>query len=301
MDVCLITGTSTGIGRAAAIHFARNGFRVVAAMRRPERAAPFPDIDGAPIRAATLDVTDADSIRAAMDDIEATEGRIDVLVNNAGLSNACPAETYPEAEHRALFETNYWGPVRLCQAALPGMRARGRGAIVNLSSILGRVAAINQAAYCASKFAIEAFSESLALEVAPLGIRVVIVEPGVTGTAIFENTPVHYDRASPYRQAMRKGGRFYVATVGRATPPEEIAAAIFEAVTTRDAKLRWMRGLGSEFAARRPGVSDEDYIAMSALDDDAYNRRFAEFFGVDLTWRTDAEKRRPGATRPDPA
>lgn len=285
MDVCLVTGTSTGIGRAAARRFAAAGYRVVSAMRNPAAAAPFAEAGGTPIRVQTLDVTDAASIAAAMDEIAATEGRVDVLVNNAGLSNACPAETYPEDEHRALFETNYWGPVRLTQAVLPGMRERGRGAIVNVSSILGRVAAINQAAYCASKFAIEAFSESLALEVAPFGIRVAIVEPGVIGTAIFDNTPVHYDRASPYRQAMRKGGRFYVATRRRATPPEEIADLMHEAVTTPEPRLRWLHGLGAELVSRRPEISDEDYIAMAALDDEAYNRRFAEAFGIDLAWR----------------
>ncbi len=288
MDVCVVTGTSTGIGRAAALHFAANGFRVVAAMRDLSKAAPLREAAGAPLRIQKLDVTDAESIDAALAEIDDTEGRIDVLINNAGLSNACPAEHYPEDEHRTLFETNYWGPVRLTQAVLPGMRTRGRGAIVNVSSILGRVAAVNQAAYCASKFAIEAFSESLALEVAAFGIRVCIVEPGVIGTAIFENTPVHYDRESPYRQAMRKSGRFYTSTIGRATPAAEIAAVMHEAVTCPTPRLRWLHGLGAELVTRRSTISDEDYIAMGALDDDAYNRRFAEAFGIDLTWRPDS-------------
>ncbi len=281
MDICVVTGASTGIGRATALCFARKGYRVVAALRNPAAAKAL-EPEGGAIRIQRLDVTDADSIGEAVDEIARTEGRIDVLVNNAGLSNACPVETYPEDEHRRLFETNYWGPVRLTQAVLPGMRARGRGAIVNVSSILGRVAAINQAAYCASKFAIEAFSESLALEVAPFGIRVAIIEPGVTSTAIFRNTPVHYDRESPYRQVMRKSGRFYTSTTERATPPEEIAALMHEAVTTRRPKLRWLHGVGAEMAMRRPGIVDEDYIAMSGLDDDAYNRRFADMFGVDI-------------------
>ena len=288
MDVCVVTGASTGIGRAAALRFARGGYRVVAAMRNPGKAEPFPADRAARIRAQVLDVADSGSIAAALEEITAQEGRIDALVNNAGLSNACPAETYPEDEHRALFETNYWGPVRLTQAVLPGMRERGRGAIVNVSSILGRVAAVNQAAYCASKFAIEAFSESLALETAQFGIRVAIVEPGVTATAIFRNTPVHYDRESPYREAMRKGGRFYTSTVPRATPPEEIADAMFEAATTETPKLRWLHGLGAGLVAGRARISDEDYIAMTALDDESYNRRFAELFGVDLAWKPGA-------------
>ena len=288
MDVCVVTGASTGIGRAAALRFARGGYRVVAAMRKPGKADPFPAEHAAHIRTQTLDVTDSASIAAALEDVAAQEGRVDALVNNAGLSNSCPAETYPEDEHRALFETNYWGPVRLAQAVLPGMRERGRGAIVNVSSILGRVAAVNQAAYCASKFAIEAFSESLALEAAQFGIRVAIVEPGVTATAIFRNTPVHYDRESPYREAMRKGGRFYASTIPRATPPEEIADVMFKAATTETPKLRWLHGLGAGLVEGRAKVSDEDYIAMTALDDESYNRRFAELFGVDLAWKPGA-------------
>ena len=230
-----------------------------------------------------LDVTDLDSISQVVTKIEDDEGRVDVLINNAGLSNACPMELYPEDEHRLLFETNYWGPVHLTQAVLPGMRAQGRGTIVNMSSILGRVAVVNQAAYCASKFAIEAFSESLALEVSPMGIRIIIIEPGVIATPIFEKTPVHYDKSSPYRQAMRQGGRFYRAAIPRATPPEELAKIIGEALTDKHPRLRWLHGYGASLVEKRPNIPDEDYISMTELDDGSYNARFEEFFGIDLT------------------
>ena len=286
MDNCLITGTSTGIGYAAAVHLARNGFRVHATMRDLTKSGPLKETiksENLSIAVHKLDVTDERSIEQAIIKIVDAEEHIDVLINNAGVSNACPMEIYPENEHRLLFETNYWGPVHLTQAVLPGMRARGHGAIVNVSSILGRVAVVNQAAYCASKFAIEAFSESLALEVAPMGIRVIIIEPGVIATPIFEKTPVHYDKTSPYRQAMRQGGRFYRASIPRATPPEEVAEIMRKALISEQLRLRWLHGHGASLVEQRPNIPDEEYIAMTALDDEAYNARFQDFFDIDLT------------------
>ena len=286
MDNCLITGTSTGIGFAAAVHLARNGFRVHATMRDLSKSDQLEKIienDNLPIVMHRLDVTNLDSIGQVVTKIQNTEGRIDVLINNAGLSNACPMEIYPEDEHRLLFETNYWGPVHLAQAVLPGMRARGHGTIVNMSSILGRVAVVNQAAYCASKFAIEAFSESLALEVSPMGIRIIIIEPGVIATPIFEKTPVHYDKTSPYRQAMRQSGRFYRAAIPRATPPEELAEIILEALINERPRLRWLHGHGASLVEQRPNISDEEYVSMTALGDGPYDACFEEFFDIDLT------------------
>ncbi|PPR15152.1 MAG: Cyclopentanol dehydrogenase [Alphaproteobacteria bacterium MarineAlpha9_Bin7] len=285
MDNCLITGTSTGIGYAAAIHLARNGFRIHATMRDLTTKGPLQEIietEKVPIVIHRLDVTDRSSIDEVVTDILDSDGHIDILINNAGLSNACPMEIYPEDEHRLLFETNYWGPVHLTQAVLPGMRAQGRGSIVNVSSILGRVAVVNQAAYCASKFAIEAFSESLALEVAPMGLRVIIIEPGVIATPIFEKTPIHYDKKSPYRQAMRQGGRFYRASIPQATPPEEVAEIMLQALTSEQPQLRWLHGHGASLVEQRPNIQDEDYIAMTTLDDETYNARFKDFFGIDL-------------------
>ena len=286
MDNCLITGASTGIGLATSVYLAGHGFRVHATMRdlsRSEQLQKIIESDNLPIVVHQLDVTDLDSINQVVAKIEDNEGQVDVLINNAGLSNACPMELYPEDEHRLLFETNYWGPVHLTQAVLPGMRAKGRGTIVNISSILGRVAVVNQAAYCASKFAIEAFSESLALEVSPMGIRVIIIEPGVIATPIFEKTPVHYDKTSPYRQAMRQGGRFYRAAIPKATPPQELAEIIGKALTNKQPRLRWLHGYGASLVEQRPNILDEEYISMTELDDGSYNARFKEFFDIDLT------------------
>ena len=283
---CLITGASSGIGYATTLRLARGGIHVHATMRNVDKAEPLRGIaqtEGLSISFHALDVTDQSSISEVIAKICAEEETIDCLVNNAGLSNACPLEIYPEKEHRTLFETNYWGPIRLIQSVLPGMRRKKHGAIVNISSILGKVAVVNQAAYCASKFAVEAFSESLALEVAPMGIRIIIIEPGVIATPIFKKTPVHYDRQSPYRQAMRQGGRFYKSSIPQATPADELAETIWQSLASEEPRLRWLHGHGDALVRQRPNVSDEEYIAISSLEDEAYNSRFKELFSIDLT------------------
>jgi NAD(P)-dependent dehydrogenase (short-subunit alcohol dehydrogenase family) len=285
MEICLITGTSTGIGRAAALHLARQGYKVYASMRDGAKAGALREQAAAEklvLIIETLDVSDNQSMLACVDRITAAEGRIDVLINNAGLSSSSPIETYPEAEHRALFEANYWGPVKLTQAVLPGMRERRQGAIINVSSLLGRIAWANQAAYCASKFAIEAFSEALAQEVLPFGIRVAIIEPGVVASAIFDNTPVHYDRASPYKSAMRRNGRFYSVGIATATPAKRIAEVIAEALATEQPKLRYAAGYGSQAIDRRAAMSDQDFVALGNMNDPDYFQALREKLDLDL-------------------
>ena len=285
MEICLITGTSTGIGRAAALHLARQGYKVYASMRDGAKAGALREQAAAEklvLIIETLDVSDNQSMLACVDRITAAEGRIDVLINNAGLSSSSPIETYPEAEHRALFEANYWGPVKLTQAVLPGMRERRQGAIINVSSLLGRIAWANQAAYCASKFAIEAFSEALAQEVLPFGIRVAIIEPGVVASAIFDNTPVHYDRASPYKPAMRRNGRFYSVGIATATPAERIAEVIAEALAAKQPKLRYAAGFGSQAIDRRAAMSDQDFVALGNMNDPDYYQALRENLDLDL-------------------
>ena len=285
MQICLITGTSTGIGHATALHLARRGYRVYATMRNTAKGAQLGAAAAAEnldLVIETLDVTDHQSMLDCVARIMAVEGRIDILINNAGLSSSSPIETYPEDEHRALFEANYWGPVKLTQAVLPAMRERASGAIINISSVLGRIAWANQGAYCASKFAIEAFSEALAQEVAPFGIRVAIIEPGVTASAIFDNTPVHYDRASPYKTAMRRNGRFYSVGIADATPAEQLAETIEEALTAEQPKLRHAVGFGTQAIPRRAAMNDEEYVALATLADPDYYQALRERLDLDL-------------------
>jgi NAD(P)-dependent dehydrogenase (short-subunit alcohol dehydrogenase family) len=289
MPVTVVTGTSTGIGFATALHFARHRHQVVATMRDLAKAGPLQDAaraEGLPLVVRELDVTRPDSVARAVAATVEGEGPIDVLVNNAGIGGATPLELTPEAEHRAMFETNYWGAIRMIQAVLPSMRERRTGCIVNVTSIAGRVATPNQIAYSASKHALAAASEALAHEVHAFGIRVAIIEPGVVQTAIFENSAgaTRYDKTSPYRQIMRRNGKLFAAGFRNPGQPEAVAEAIYEAVTTERPRLRYPVGVDAlGLAAGRARVSDEEWVAMGGeLSDEEYNARFKRYFGIDL-------------------
>src|SRR4029079_12609328 len=151
MEIAIVTGTSTGIGYAAALHLARNGYRVFAGMRNLSKADPIRKAAGEeklPLEVIELDVTSGPSVEQAFAAVGAA-GPVDVLVNNAGIGGATPLELTPEEEHRRMMETNYFGAIRCIQAVLPSMRERRCGTIVNVSSIAGLVAIPNQAAYSA--------------------------------------------------------------------------------------------------------------------------------------------------------
>jgi NAD(P)-dependent dehydrogenase (short-subunit alcohol dehydrogenase family) len=289
MPVALVTGTSTGIGFATALHLARHGHRVVATMRNPAKAGPLAEAaraEGLPLVIRELDVTRPESVDRALAATREHEGPVDVLVNNAGIGGATPLELTPEPEHRAMFETNYWGPIRLIQAVLPSMRERRTGTIVNVTSIAGRVATPNQIPYSASKHALAAAGEALAHEVAAFGIRVVIIEPGVIQTAIFENSApaTRWDKTSPYRQIMRRNGKVFAAGFRAPGRPETVAAVILEAITTDRPRLRYPVGVDAEgLAAGRARISDEEWVAMGGeLSDEEYNARFKRYFGIEL-------------------
>ena len=177
--VVLITGCSSGIGRATAAHLAAAGHTVIATARRVDDLA---DLAVAGCRTLALDVTDEASMRAAVDAVEATHGRIDVLVNNAGYSQSGAVESVPLARTRAQFETNVFGPLRLTQLVLPGMRRRGAGRIVNVSSMGGKLVFPGGGVYHASKYALEALSDALRYELRSFGIAVVLIEPGLIKT-----------------------------------------------------------------------------------------------------------------------
>ena len=286
--IAVVTGTSSGIGKATSLRLARSGYRVFAGMRNLARAEELrseAQREQLPIEVIELDVTSSSSVDAAFAAVRA-HGPIDVLVNNAGIGGATPLELVPEAEHRAIFETNYWGCVRCIQAVLPGMREQGRGAIVNVSSLTGILATPSQIPYSASKWALECLGEALAHEVRRFGVRVVSIEPGVVMTKIFENSAqaTRYDRGSPYRQVMRRNRLFFVAGFKEAAQPEQVADTILESITTGDYRLRWPVGKDAEGIARGlPTLSDEEWISMGDdLSDEEYNRRFREAFGIQL-------------------
>lgn len=175
----LITGCSTGIGRATATRLAGRGWTVYASARRLDSIA---DLADAGCRTLALDVTDEASMRTAVEAVEAEHGSVGALVNNAGYSQSGAVETLPMERLRAQFETNVFGLVRMCQLVLGGMRRAGRGRIVNISSMGGKLVFPGGGAYHASKYAVEALSDALRFEVNGFGVRVVVVEPGLITT-----------------------------------------------------------------------------------------------------------------------
>jgi NAD(P)-dependent dehydrogenase (short-subunit alcohol dehydrogenase family) len=175
----LVTGCSSGIGRATALELVGRGWKVYATARRPETLSELAERG---CQTLPLDVTDESSMRSAVDAVSQAEGAVGVLVNNAGYSQSGAVETVPIEQARAQFETNVFGLLRMCQLALPGMRAQGWGKIVNLSSMGGRLTFPGGGLYHATKYAVEALSDALRFEVRGFGIDVIIVEPGLIVT-----------------------------------------------------------------------------------------------------------------------
>jgi len=287
--VVVITGTSSGIGLAAALEFGRRGHRVYATLRNLAKAGPLEEAtreEGLDLEVIALDVTDPESIGAALAEIHGRESAIDVLVNNAGISGAAPLEEVPEPEHRAMFEANYWGPIRLISGVLPGMRERRSGAIINVSSVVGRVPLVCQVPYAASKHALEAASECLAQELVGHGIRVAIVEPGVFQTQIWENSApaTRFDRSSPYKSVMRRNGRLFSRLLKSPGDPVDVARVIYEAATSERPQLRYVVGWDAErLIEGRSHISDEAWIGLSEdLPDEEYNARFRAYFGIEF-------------------
>jgi NADP-dependent 3-hydroxy acid dehydrogenase YdfG len=177
--VVLITGCSSGIGAATADHLAQRGYTVYATARRPETLAPLV-ANGC--RALALDVNDEDSMRAAVEQVEAEHGAVGALVNNAGYSQSGALESIPLDNIRRQFETNVFGLIRMCQLVLPGMRSAGTGRIVNIGSMGGKLTFPGGGVYHATKYSVEALSDALRFEVQGFGVRVVLIEPGLITT-----------------------------------------------------------------------------------------------------------------------
>ena len=285
MRVILITGCSTGIGLAAARHLASRGDRVYATARNPEGSADLVSAatSNANITTLSLDVTSDASVTTAVRAVLDAEGRIDVLVNNAGIGAFGTFEFVSEDVARATFETNFWGVLRVTRAVLPAMRAQGAGLIVNISSVAGRIAGPAMGVYPASKHALEAASEALAREVYPLGIRVAIIEPGFVVTPILDKglSTLTLDAGSPYADVERRVyGMFTNAKVVGA-PPESTADVIAQAIDAKEYRLRYPAGDGARvFLNGRARVSDEEWVALGRpMTDEEYGAEMERIFG----------------------
>ena len=243
MTSVLVTGTSSGIGRAAALRLAaRPELAVYASARKLDAIA---DLAAAGCRLLALDVTDEAARRAAVEAVEADHGQVDVLVNNAGYGEYGAVEQVDLDRVRAQFETNVFGLARLIQLVLPGMRRAGRGRVVNVSSMGGRLVFPIGGYYHASKWAVEAISDALRQEVRPFGIEVSVVEPGLirSGFEAMTVATLARDPAGPY-QALTEAASRSTARAYRnprvAAPPEAVARVIERAVTTRRPATRYV-------------------------------------------------------------
>jgi len=258
----LITGCSTGFGRATAVELTKRGHEVLATARRPET---LDDLDVT--EKLRLDVDDDASVAEAVE----RAGRVDALVNNAGFGITGPIEHVPPAEFRRMFETNVLGAVRMIQALLPQMRERGSGTIVNVTSLAGLVTGPLGGAYAATKHALEAVSEALHYEVGHFGVRVALVEPGFFETGFQGKEPRFGLDARPYDELDREWAVAFEKLRGGepAAGAEPVAQVIADAVEGTEEKLRWPIGADAEMVlAARSSMDDETFEATmrSALD-----------------------------------
>jgi NAD(P)-dependent dehydrogenase (short-subunit alcohol dehydrogenase family) len=245
--VVLVTGASSGIGLACAGHLAGRGFRVYGTSRRVAVGISAPGN----LTMLTVDVTDDDSVEQAVATVLKREGRLDIVVNNAGMGIAGPVENTSTEQAKGQFEVNFFGALRICRAVLPAMRRQRSGYIINIGSIGGILAIPYQSMYSASKFALEGLSEALRMEVRPFGIRVVIIEPGDHKTALTENRQFTAlsgaaEAYSPSLEAaLLKTARDEQSGPG----PEQIARLLYRIVNRRHPRLRYTIGPAPQRAA----------------------------------------------------
>jgi NAD(P)-dependent dehydrogenase (short-subunit alcohol dehydrogenase family) len=235
--VVLITGTSSGIGRAIASAFAAKGYEVFGTSRNPQRNESIAGVELLP-----LDVSDQASVTSAVSTVIQRAGRIDVLVNNAGVGIFGAAEESSIAQAQELFDTNFFGLIRVTNEVLPHLRAQRSGRIINISSVLGFLPAPYGALYAASKHAVEGYSESLDHETREFGVRVSVVEPGYTDTAFDANAADPDSPIEVYRAVREHAKEGLIKAVRAGDNPSVVAEVALKAATSRSPKLRYPAG-----------------------------------------------------------
>lgn len=266
-----------------ALAFGRAGFKVYATMRNPEVATAFQQTikdESLNISITAMDVDSDESVKQAMDAILQENGGIDVLVNNAGIERNGSIEETDLSDFRAVMETNYFGVLRCVKAVLPGMRSNRKGCIINVTSIAGRIANTPLGPYAASKFALEAVSESLAQEVKPFNIRVAIVEPGIIDTEMARH--ISTGNGSIYEQVNRFGGIF-VASLHHPTNANVVADKMLEIANSEEWQLRHPVGPDAiPFLQWRASMTDEEYVDWNAATDEIWYNSVESTFGLNL-------------------
>ncbi|WP_127505983.1 oxidoreductase [Actinoplanes solisilvae] len=249
--VWLITGSSRGLGRQLAESVLAAGHRVVATARRPEQLDDLAEKYGDQIRTVALDVTDPAAARAAVATAVDAFGRLDVLVNNAGYADVASIEDMPDDEFRAQIDANFFGVVNVTRAALPVLRAQGAGHIIQISSVGGRVGGPGLGAYQSAKWAVGGFSEVLAKEVAPLGIRVTVAEPGGMRTNWAGSSMTEHPISDAYRGVIEPAvARLRAADGTQPGDPERIARVLIDLTDNPEPPVHLLLGADAVAAAR---------------------------------------------------
>jgi NAD(P)-dependent dehydrogenase (short-subunit alcohol dehydrogenase family) len=235
----LITGASSGIGKACAVRLAAEGDRVYGTSRDPSEETGVPNM-----QMLAMDVNSDESVAAAIDQVVQAEGTIDVVVNNAGFGIAGAVEDTSIEEAKALFETNFFGMLRVCRAVLPVMRKAHRGTIINTSSLGGRIGLPYQGLYSATKFAVEGMSEALRMEVHQFGIRVIMIEPGDFRTGFTKNRRyvAAAQQDSIYRESFESTIEVAENDEQSGSSPEQIARLLVRILRSRSPKVRYSVG-----------------------------------------------------------
>lgn len=265
--VALVTGSSRGIGFVTSTTLARNGFLTYASMRNLDKEKEIRlvvDKEKIPLKTIQLDVTDSNSVDNAIKSIMDQSGRIDVLVNNAGYGLVGAFEELSMEEIKQQYESNLFGVMRVTQAVLPIMRKQKSGIIVNMSSGAGRFGYPNGSAYVSTKFALEGLTESVAYEVEPFGIKIVLVEPGFVRTN-FSNVVAKKSQStnSQYSKMTEKMAASIEQMKLKSSPPELVANVVLAVVTSKNPNLRYLAGKDVEkWMEQKKNMSDEQFFSM---------------------------------------
>ncbi len=267
--VALVTGSSTGIGYETALALARNGYHTIASMRdmlKSDRILNVARTENLPLEAVELDVDDEGSVKSAVEKIVSEQGRIDVLVNNAGYGQFGCTEDVTVDEFKSQFETNFFSIVRIIQLVAPIMRGQGSGVIVNISSVVGRMGLPASPAYISTKFALEGLSECLRYELGQFGIKTTLIEPGVIKTGFFDSMRIPESKADPkYREMTDRILSGLKMMVEMGTEPSQVADIVIKAIHDDEILPRYTAGTDAamfmEAKRMKTDIEFEKYMA----------------------------------------
>ena len=285
MTATLITGCSTGIGLATAVHLAGRGHSVYASVRdlaTSEGLRGAAEEAGVALTVLSLDVDSPESIRAGVERVVEEAGRVDVLVNNAGVGDLWAVEDITETDLLQMFRTNVFGPIALIRAVLPGMRAAGSGTIVNVSSVSARIVSAFSGPYAATKCALEAITQAVAVEGAAHGIRCVAIEPGFTQTPMLEKALSSLPSAEgPYSTVAGFIRALYEDGTETGGNPIDVARTIEAAIESEETVIQHPVGAAAEWVINgRAAASDQDWVDLwTRTTEEEFGSRFQELFG----------------------